>query len=81
MAIPEGKVDFEIARTQVDLWDTIFENAINTAIEKATQYYEEMKYKQMLKYAFFELQSIKEDYLIAKGGKANAFTLMRFLEV
>jgi hypothetical protein len=35
----------------------------------------------MLKYAFFELQSIKEDYLIAKGGKANAFTLMRFLEV
>jgi hypothetical protein len=40
-----------------------------------------MKYKQTLKFAFFELQSIKEDYLIAKGGNANPYTLIRFLEV
>jgi hypothetical protein len=38
-----------------------------------------MKYKQALKYGFFELQSIKEDYLIAKGGKMNPYILMRFL--
>ena len=42
--------------------------------------YEEMKYKQVLKYILFELNNIKEDYLIAKGGKANAYTLMRYLE-
>jgi leucyl-tRNA synthetase len=79
-AIPSGSVDFAEARKSLDLWDSIFENVINNAIDKSTQYYEEMKYKQCLKYAFFELQSIKEDYLIAKGGKGNPFTLMRFLE-
>jgi hypothetical protein len=40
---------------KIDLWDKIFENAINGAIEKATQYFDEMKYKQALKYAFYEL--------------------------
>ena len=39
-----------------------------------------MKYKQALKFGFFELQSIKEDYLIAKGGKPNPFVLIRFIE-
>jgi len=39
-----------------------------------------MKYKQAVKFGFFELQSIKEDYLIAKGGKGNAYFFMRFLE-
>jgi leucyl-tRNA synthetase len=39
-----------------------------------------MKYKQALKFAFYELQSVKEDYLIAKGGVANPFTLIRYLE-
>jgi len=38
-----------------------------------------MKYKQVLKAGFFELQSIKEDYLIAKAGKPNPYTLMRFI--
>jgi leucyl-tRNA synthetase len=79
-SIPDGSIDFAAAKNSVDLWDNIFENVINNAIEKSSQYYEEMKYKQCLKFGFFELQSIKEDYLIAKGGKANAFTLMRFLE-
>ena len=76
--IPDGKVDFA-AYKNLDLWDTIFENAINHAITQATQYYDEIKYKQVLKVGYFELQSIKEDYLIAKGGKMNPFTLMRFL--
>jgi len=79
-SIPEGTTDFEAAKAQRDLWDTIFENAVNNAIEKATKNYEEMRYKQALKYLFFELNNIKEDYLIAKGGKANAYTLMRYLE-
>lgn len=40
-----------------------------------------MKYKQALKYSFFEFLSIKEDYLIANGGKANPYTLMKYIEV
>ena len=39
------KVDFKECKESLDLWDKIFENAINSAIEKATVNYEEMKYK------------------------------------
>lgn len=78
-AIPEGGIDFAEHKNNIDLWDGIFENAINHAIEEATQNYEDMKYKQVLKFGFFELQSIKEDYLIAKGGKINPFSLLRFV--
>jgi len=78
-SVPSGVVDFKAAKEHAGLWDAIFENATNHAIERATQHYEEMKYKQALKFAFFEINSIKEDYLIAKGGKANPGTLMRYL--
>jgi len=80
LAIPEGSVDFKVAKEAADLWDTIFENALNHSIVMSTQYYEEMKYKQALKFAFFEINSIKEDYLIAKSGKSNPYTLMRYLQ-
>lgn len=78
LAIPDGQIDFAPHKTQ-DLWDTIFENAINHGIDEATTNYDGMKYKQVLKAAFFELASIKEDYLIAKANKANPYTLMRFI--
>ena len=77
--IPEGKIDFAESKKNADLWDNIFENAINNAIIQATKNYEDIKYKQVLKFGFFELLSIKEDYLIAKGGKMNPYTLMRFI--
>jgi len=54
-AFPEGKVDFAKCKESLDMWDVIFENAIINAVEKATTFYDEMKYKQALKYAFFEL--------------------------
>ena len=38
-----------------------------------------MKYKQVLKTGYFELQSIKEDYLIAKSKKANPYIMMRYI--
>lgn len=78
-AIPEGHIDFGPYRANLDLWDNIFENAINSAITNATQNYDEIKYKNVVKYGFYELQSIKEDYLIAKAGKVNPYVLMRFL--
>lgn len=79
-SIPNGSTDFQEHIAGLDLWDKIFENAINSAIVQATQNYDEMKYKQALKFGFFELQSIKEDYFIAKSGKLNPYILMRFLE-
>jgi len=62
------------------LWDNIFENAINYAIEQSTKQFDGMRFKQALKFAFFELQNLKEDYLIAKQGKANPYILMKFIE-
>jgi len=78
LAIPDGQIDFAPHKAG-DLWDTIFENAINHAIDEATANYDGMKFKQVLKSGFFELQSIKEDYLIAKAQKPNPYTLMRFI--
>lgn len=39
-AIPEGHIDFAEHRNNIDLWDSIFENAINHGIEKATANYD-----------------------------------------
>lgn len=80
-SFPEGSSDFAAAKESRGVWDTIFENAINNAIEQATTNFEQMKYKQALKSAFFELQSVKEDYLIASDMKANPYTLVRYLHV
>jgi len=80
-SVPEGKFDFKKHRDSLDMWDNMFMNSITGGIIKATESYDQMKYRQALKYAFFQLQSMKEDYLIAKGGKANPFVLMRYLEV
>jgi leucyl-tRNA synthetase len=56
------------------------DNEINNAIEHTTRYYNEIKYKQVLKHGFFEIQNIKDDYLIAKKGNINPFLLMKFIE-
>jgi leucyl-tRNA synthetase len=65
---------------EYDLWDKILDNEINGAIETTTKYYKEIKYKQALKHGFFEIQNIKEDYLIAKKQKANPKVLLKFIE-
>ena len=53
---------------------------MNYAIEQTTKSYNEMKFKQALKHAFFELAAIKEDYLIAKKDKVNPFVLLKYVE-
>jgi hypothetical protein len=53
---------------------------LNYAIEQTSKDYDEMKFKQAMKHGFFELQTMKEDYLIGKGQKANPFILLRFIE-
>lgn len=78
--VPAEGLDFALAKEGLDQWDLILENELNRAIELTTQSYSEMKFKQALKHGFFELQTLKEDYLIAKGGKANPFLLLKFIE-
>ena len=52
--MPEEGLDFA-SQPAKDLWDDIFENEINHAIEQTRKDYEEIKYKQALKHGFFEL--------------------------
>jgi leucyl-tRNA synthetase len=78
--IPEGNLDFSTHKN-FDLWDNIFMNAMNNAINNATKNYDEIKYKNVLKFGMFELLSIKEDYLIAKGGNMNPYVLMRYIAI
>jgi leucyl-tRNA synthetase len=78
--VPEEGLDFS-AQPAKDLWDEIFENEINYAVENTTKDYNEIRYKQALKHGFFEPQTAKEDYLIGKAGKGvNPFLLLKFIE-
>ena len=79
-ACPDGKCDYAAGKASLDLWDRIFEHSINQAIVKTTKFFDEMKFKQALNHAFFNLQIVKEDYLIAKEGKPNPYIVLRFCE-
>ena len=43
--IPEGGIDFAECAGKLDLWDKIFENYINEAIEESTKLMDQMKFK------------------------------------
>lgn len=55
LACPDGKCDYKAGAENMDLWDKIFDNAINQAITKTTKCFDEIKFKQALHYAFFNL--------------------------
>ena len=79
-ALPNGGIDFSEAKQNMDLWDKIFDNYLNQAVAQTTEFYDKMMFKQALQYAFFMLQGIKEDYLIAKEKKTNPYVIMRYVE-
>jgi leucyl-tRNA synthetase len=75
------EVDFAIhEKSAYDTWDTIISNELTRIIDLVNRAYVEMKFKIVIKHAFNELLSLKEAYLIAKGGKPNPFVLFRYLE-
>lgn len=39
-----------------------------------------MKYKLVIKHGFNELNTLKENYMIATGGNPNPIILLRFIE-
>jgi leucyl-tRNA synthetase len=70
--------------TSYNLWDRIVANELNQIIEKVTAAYDDMKFKQVIKFAFNEMLSLKENWLIAQGNKpgcTNPHLMNRFIEV
>jgi len=78
-SVPEDFDDFKKA-PEFDQWDKILISVLNNIIASTAQYYEEIKYKNIVKHAYHELLSIKEEYILGKGGKANPLVLLKFIE-
>lgn len=73
--------DYEaISKIEYDSWDKIILNELQRIVGLVDQAYVEMKFKIVIKHAFNELSSLKEAYLIAKGGKPNPIILLQYLE-
>lgn len=49
--------------------DNAFLNEINRCVLLAEKSYESMRYREVLKYALFELSSLKEDYVLGCAGQ------------
>lgn len=83
--IPDFKISDPDSEIKFDnLFDQIFENNINYLIKQATQAYEEMKYKNVLKYAFYEMINAKDQYILFNADdytKLNPTLMVRFLKV
>ena len=74
---PEKKIDFN------GHFDQMFDNNINYLIEQAKTAYDKMKYKDVLKYAFYEMINSKDEYILFNGdnyAKLNPTLMVRFLK-
>lgn len=65
--------------SQYTLWDNLFANEISRAVSEAKKAYAEMKHRSII-VIFNQLLSIKESYLIARGGQKNPFIIARYVE-
>ena len=83
--IPDFKITDPDGEIKLDgLFDKIFDNNINYLISQATQAYEEMKYKNVLKYAFYEMINAKDQYILFNADdytKLNPTLMVRFLKI
>ena len=67
----------------VNSFDKMFFNNINFLIQESKKGYEEMKYKNVLKYAFYQMINIKDEYILFNGddySKLNPTLMIRFLK-
>ena len=82
--IPDFKIEDPDGEIKLDgLFDKIFDNNINYLISQATQAYEEMKYKNVLKYAFYEMINAKDQYILFNADdytKLNPTLMVHFLK-
>lgn len=69
----------ERAAYSLDDWDILILNKlkdINVHVYKA---YVEMKFRNVVKYGFNEMLSLKETYIIGKQGEPNPYVIMTYL--
>ena len=65
-----------------DLWDAVLLYEMNACIRSTHDAYESMKFRDALKFGFYDMQSLKDDYVLARGGAApNPMVILRFVEV
>jgi len=65
------------------LFDKIFYNNINYLIRESKENYEKMKYKNVLKYAFYEMINSKDQYILYNADdytKLNPTLMVKFLK-
>lgn len=62
------------------MFDRLFENDMNYMIERARQNYDNMVYREALKFVFFELVATREEYRIMSG-TFHRELFERYLEV
>lgn len=67
--VPEG-FDFNAEQTN-DPFDQIFENEINEGVRLVKNEFAAMRFRDALKYGFFQFLGLKEDYLISKTNEEN----------
>jgi len=74
---PDGEIKLN------NLFDKIFDNNINYLIRESKKNYEEMKYKNVLKFAFYEMINIKDQYILYNTddySKLNPTLMVKFLK-
>ena len=76
--------DFKISDPDGEIkLDGLFDNNINYLITQAKQSYDEMKYKNVLKFAFYEMINAKDQYILFNADdytKLNPTLMVRFLK-
>ena len=66
-----------------DIFDKIFNNNINYLVKESKKNYDEMKYKNVLKYSFYEMINSKDQYILYKADdykKLNPTLMVKFLK-
>ena len=63
-----------------DTIDKIFDNELNRQIVDGQQQFSELKFKLALRTVWFELSSLKDDYVAMKSGKWHPQVLLKYVE-
>lgn len=77
--MPKDGFDFDAAEKDLDSWDRLILNKLRDINQVSKKYYTDMKFKNVIKFGFNELLSLKESYIIGKQGNANPLVIMTYL--
>ena len=76
-----ANVDWTNYGADFDSVDKIFDNELNKVITEGKTQFDEIKFKLALKTCWFELQNLKDEYTLMKGGKWNPSFYLKFVQV